>query len=597
MEEREMMEEERESGLVRLCIEAASESKESIEIWRRQRRTLEKMPTPLAEALLRRLLRRRLLYPSLLEVFKHCIEEINLQRENFVDSEWMAYLGAFRNLRTLNIADCKGINNSALWAISGMDCLKDLDLSRCTKVTDAGTLHLISIPNLEKLSVSETSLTVEGVKQLSSLRKLSLLDLGGLPVNDRALRALQELKKLEYLDLWGSKISNNGAGLLKTFVKLRFLNLAWTEVTKVPYLPSLSCLNMSNCSIMSIFEEGYCGVKHPHLARLQLHGVSFTDVHKAFSFIDPSRLSFLDLSNSSLCNFQFLVNMTALEHLDISFSRMEDDSVDLIGRVGATLKFLNFSNTRLRSVGIESLAGFIPIIETLILSHTAVDDFALPYIGMMASLKVLDLSNTNVKGFCHMLGNDQEEILSLIALQNLTRLERLDLEETQVRDGALQPLSCLIHLKFLSLKSDFLTDISLLFLSSFPKLKYLGIRGAVLSSAGIQSFKPPPMLKILDLTDCWLLTEDALLSFRENHPQIEMRHELVHTGSTAQVASGNASPAHGTSRTVQLKPKWVKMSSCPSRFQIENFVDERRKYSREELLELRFSPLSRVSAP
>jgi hypothetical protein len=56
-----------ESDLVGLCIEAACRSEESVEKWRRQRRSLERLPSQLADALLRRLLARRLLFPSLLE--------------------------------------------------------------------------------------------------------------------------------------------------------------------------------------------------------------------------------------------------------------------------------------------------------------------------------------------------------------------------------------------------------------------------------------------------------------------------------------------------------------------------------------------------
>lgn len=32
----------------------------------------------------------------------------------------MAYLGSFRYLRALNIADCRGINSSAIWSITGI---------------------------------------------------------------------------------------------------------------------------------------------------------------------------------------------------------------------------------------------------------------------------------------------------------------------------------------------------------------------------------------------------------------------------------------------------------------------------------------------
>lgn len=57
---------------------------------------------------------------SSLRVFKYSVEEINLRGESCVDAEWMAYLGAFRYLHSLILADCHKINNSALWSITGV---------------------------------------------------------------------------------------------------------------------------------------------------------------------------------------------------------------------------------------------------------------------------------------------------------------------------------------------------------------------------------------------------------------------------------------------------------------------------------------------
>lgn len=52
---------------MRRCIAAATESAAAVERWRMQRRTLERLPSDLAEPLFRLLLARRLLTPSLLE--------------------------------------------------------------------------------------------------------------------------------------------------------------------------------------------------------------------------------------------------------------------------------------------------------------------------------------------------------------------------------------------------------------------------------------------------------------------------------------------------------------------------------------------------
>lgn len=79
-----------------------------------------------------------------------------------------------------------------LWVL-GMNNLKEVDLSRCVKVTDAGIRHLLSISTLEILCISETGVTGDGVTLLSSLSNLSVLDLGGLPVTDTAVSSLQVL--------------------------------------------------------------------------------------------------------------------------------------------------------------------------------------------------------------------------------------------------------------------------------------------------------------------------------------------------------------------------------------------------------------------
>lgn len=83
------------------------------------------------------------------------------------------------------------INIFYTFLVLGMTSLKELDLSRCSKITDAGLKHVLSIKNLEKLCISETRLTADGVILLSSLSNLRLLDVGGIPVTDKALSSLQ----------------------------------------------------------------------------------------------------------------------------------------------------------------------------------------------------------------------------------------------------------------------------------------------------------------------------------------------------------------------------------------------------------------------
>lgn len=208
----------------------------------------------------------------------------------------------------------------------------------------------------------------------------------------------QTLTKLQYFDIWGSKISNKGAADVVVFSKLSFLNIAWTDVTSLPNLPSLACLNMSNCTIHSLFEGK--GDK-AHLMKLIVSGATFLNESELFLFIETSSLSFLDASRSSLNSFCFLSTMKALEHLDLSFTMVGDDSIELIACIGENLRNLNLSNTRVSSAGLSILARCVPNLETILLSHTPVDDVAISYISMMSSLKIINLRNTNVKGTVH----------------------------------------------------------------------------------------------------------------------------------------------------------------------------------------------------
>ena len=83
-------------------------------------------------------------------------------------------------------------NRISLFLIAlGMNTLKELDLSRCPKISDAGLGHIVTIQSLEKLRLSGTKLTDNGVMLISSLTNLSLLDLGGIRITDKTLRSLQ----------------------------------------------------------------------------------------------------------------------------------------------------------------------------------------------------------------------------------------------------------------------------------------------------------------------------------------------------------------------------------------------------------------------
>ncbi|EFJ16006.1 hypothetical protein SELMODRAFT_52320, partial [Selaginella moellendorffii] len=516
--------------LVDLCLEAASRSADSVRSWRRQRRTLEILPAHLAESLLHQLLVKNLFSPPLLELFQLSVEELDLNGELSVDAEWMAYIGGFRHLRVLKVESCKALNNSAIWHLSGKlhFSFERKLIDRCSKITNQGLEHILTLGKLKHLGLSETGIGEQGIGKLAVLRNLSHLDLGGLPVTDSHVSSLLVLQLLIDLQLWGSSITNEGANMLRGFPRLEILNLAWTKVSVVPSMPRVSQLNLSHCVVLSVSEEGSA------LDQLRLSGATIQDPLRVLHSHSLPELSVLELSATNLAALTFLGSLKRVVKLDLSsMPSVSSDTMNLLAKCARNLKHLDLSDTRVGSEGVAVLTGHVPALEHLSLRGTSITDSVFGYLGLMPLLIDIDLSNTSLTGMpvfeftkvYYTCAPVDSSFWSVLHLQQLHNLRRLDLRRTRFSDKSCKRLACLVRLTHLLLCAEFLTDASLHELSALPNLRSLAFQGTVLTDAGLRSLKPPPPLEELDLTDCWLLTEGCLLQFCDYYRSVTVKHD------------------------------------------------------------------------
>lgn len=148
---------------------------------------------------------------------------------------------------------------------------------------------------------------------------------------DRSPLFPQPLSHLRLLHAWGSALTDSAAALLPTlFPHLESLSLAWTDVSRLPTLPRLTSLDMSQCTVASLFEGS--STSPAPLKELTLFGAT---VNAAADWPSFPHLARLDLAGARARPDFFFCGRHAgsLTSLDLSNTTTEDGGGGLWGLV------------------------------------------------------------------------------------------------------------------------------------------------------------------------------------------------------------------------------------------------------------------------
>jgi hypothetical protein len=96
---------------------------------------------------------------------------------------------------------------------------------------DADAVHLVRVPNLQWLQMSDTRITDEALRHVSSLRNLQVLNLSGTKVSDVGIAYISDCKSLKDLMLSRTAVTDLGLEQLARLQYLDQLNLDRTQVT------------------------------------------------------------------------------------------------------------------------------------------------------------------------------------------------------------------------------------------------------------------------------------------------------------------------------------------------------------------------------
>lgn len=128
------------------------------------------------------------------------------------------------------------VNDENLKAVAKLSNLKSLVIVDGENVSDAGTVHLKNLDQLDWLVITGSRITDESISVFAELPRLRVLNLAASKLTNSGVSRLSSSEKLKNLFLHGTddranEVDDNGIMALKSLPNLQFLGVKNTQVT------------------------------------------------------------------------------------------------------------------------------------------------------------------------------------------------------------------------------------------------------------------------------------------------------------------------------------------------------------------------------
>jgi Leucine-rich repeat (LRR) protein len=193
------------------------------------------------------------------------LENLNLGRCTRVTD--VNFLRNCRALKWLNLA-LTSATDAGIRGLELIPTLEELNLRECEQITDVSFLQ--NCRALKKLVLTYTNVTDAGIRGLELIPTLEDLDLACCRISD--VRCLRDCRALKLLTLWDSNVTDAGIRGLELIPTLEIFDLALceriTDVSGLRYCRSLKKLHLASTSVT---DKGIWGVELiPTLEELNL---------------------------------------------------------------------------------------------------------------------------------------------------------------------------------------------------------------------------------------------------------------------------------------------------------------------------------------
>jgi hypothetical protein len=156
------------------------------------------------------------------------LEVLNLDWVYGVNDSSLIYMNQFEKLTALSLAGCESISDKGLEALANSPVLSVLRLPELAAITDVGIEIIASqLKFLTQLRLSRLPITDAAIEALSKSTALRVLSLDGCKhVTDKGLRALEQAPAIERVELSNTSISSTAlARLQRSVPNIHFISV------------------------------------------------------------------------------------------------------------------------------------------------------------------------------------------------------------------------------------------------------------------------------------------------------------------------------------------------------------------------------------
>src|SRR6266849_6564513 len=242
------------------------------------------------------------------------------------------------------------INDAETIGLTRLPRLERLDLSH-TRITDEGMLHLKAAPGISDLNLYYAELiTDQGMTAIRDWKRLKRLNLRGTRISDGTLQIVSRMTGLEAFDIANTQVTDNGLDYLLTLTNLRELAIGRSRLSDnalavLRMLPTLTYLDLSGARAAP-----------PDQSRRRGEGGSMPEsMLRAIAELKDLRTLKLGYSSISGDGLKILSALGKVEKLGLEGCARIDDAAASGLAAWKGLKYLDLQDTGVTSRGVEAL--------------------------------------------------------------------------------------------------------------------------------------------------------------------------------------------------------------------------------------------------